>query len=448
MARHARARTLLLVAALTALSVLLPATQASAHVRVTLESPRDGARLDAMPAALVVAFSEPMRLADARARLTDSSGTLVTQGSLGAGAALATRGELPVPGGADAASYVLTVTAQGLDGHVVVATFAFVVGSGPLVREEGAVSPDDTFLVVGSAWLGRCATALGLVAAAGVGLWLFGRGSRDRRALRPEVVALGPVCGLAGILLALAAARGARGVDSYGQVLSSQSGRMMVLGGASWLLMWAALARWRTSSAGAARGGTAVVDDGPATGREARHVNAVLGLSVPLLLSVAGASHAATDGWALVTLFAAMTHAGAMATWFGGLAGVVLTHRTARDWLGATRWFATTATVSAVLALLSGTLLAVRLTGLDPAVLLSGYGAVLGAKVVLVGGLLLTALVTRSRVAAAHGGNEPGDGHRSALCPPCSAAALAVRRELGVGAAVLLTGALLGVLAS
>ncbi|MGL5863334.1 MAG: CopD family protein, partial [Phycicoccus sp.] len=417
--------------------------------RVTLESPRDGARLDAVPAVLVVGFSEPMRLADARARLTDSTGAPITEGPLGSGDGLASRGELPVPTSAGAASYVLTVTAEGLDGHVVVATFAFVVGTGPLVREEGAVAPDDTLLVVGSAWLGGVATALGLVASAGMTLWLLGRPRGERPAVRPEFVALGPVCGIAGLLLRLSAARGARGVDSYGQVLSSQSGRMMLLGGVSWVLLWAALARWATVPSGELRGGDGlVVDDRSGPGREALHLNVVLGLSVPLLLSVAGSSHAATDAWALVTLFAAMAHVGAMATWCGGLAVVVLTYRTARDWLGATRWFATTATVSAALALLSGTLLAVRLTGLDRAVLLSGYGVVLGVKVALVAGLLLTALVTRSHVARAHDGTNLGGDHHAALCPSCRAAALAVRRELGAGVAVLLTGTLLGVLAA
>ena len=437
MRRRAGAATCLLVAVLAGLAVLLTASPASAHVRVTLESPGDGARLEKAPTALVVGFSEPMRLADVRVRLTDSAGRAVVDGPLAGGGELGTRGRLAVPPGAGAASYVVSVTAQGLDGHVVVATFAFVVGQGPLVREEGAVAPDDALAVVGSSWLGGVATALGLVGAAGVGLWLLGPGRGSRRTLRPEVIALGPVCGIAGVLLKLSAARGARGVDSYGQVLASQSGRMMLLGGISWVLLWTALVRWRASG------------EAGSAGREALHQNVVLGLSVPLLLSVAGSSHAATDGWALVTLFAAMTHVGAMATWFGGLAGVALTHRSQRDWLGATRWFATTATVSAGLALLSGTLLAVRLTGgLDATVLVSSYGLVLAGKLALVALLLVAALRTRSRVRRAHRGDLAPEGHPPARCVPCRAAALAVRRELAAAAAVLVAGTLLSVLAA
>lgn len=430
-----RAAGWLLVVVLAALATLLPAAPASAHVRVTLESPRDGARLQQAPAALVVGFSEPTRLADARVRLTDSAGAPVASGALGPPGELGSVGRLAVPPDAGPASYVVTVTAQGLDGHVVVATFAFVVGEGPLVREEGAVAPDDGLAVVGAGWLGALATVVGLVVLAAVALGLL-RPRPGAARPGPAVLALGPVCGLVGVVLQLTAARGARGVESYAQVLSSQAGRMLVLRAVSWLLLLAALAWWSMFR-------------GPAGGRgEALRQNAVLGLSVPLLLSVAGSSHAASDGWALLTLLASMTHVAAMATWFGGLARLWVARREHPGWLGPARGFATVATVSAALAVLSGVVLAARLTeGFAVSSLVSGYGAVLGAKVALVVLLLGAALLTRNRVAAAHlgPGSGPEGGHGA--CPSCRSAGLAVRREVALAASVLVAGTLLSVLA-
>ncbi|MEO7268827.1 MAG: copper resistance protein CopC [Knoellia sp.] len=425
----------LLVAVVTSLVALLTAAPAAAHVRVDLQSPRDGARLQAVPETVEVALSEPVRLADVRVQVTDSAGVAVVDGVLGEPGELGSVGRLAVPPDAGPASYVVTVTAQGLDGHVILATFAFVVGEGPLVREQGAVAPDDGLVVVGAGWLGAMATVVGLVVFAAAALGLL-RAAPGAAPLSGAVLALGPVCGLVGGVLQLTAARGARGVDSYAQVLSSQAGRVLVLRCVSWLLLLGALTWWNR-------------DRGPRGGRqEAVRQNVVLGLSVPLLLSVAGSSHAASDGWALITLLASMTHVAAMATWFGGLVRLWVARREEPDWLGPARGFATVASVSAGLAVLTGVVLAARLTeGFAFSSLASGYGAVLGTKVALVLLLLMAALRTRNRVARAHlGAHAPGaDDHRA--CASCRAAGLAVRREVAVATSVLLAGTFLSVLA-
>lgn len=118
-----------------------------------------------------------------------------------------------------------------------------------------------------------------------------------------------------------------------------------------------------------------------------------------VLLTVAASSHGGTGQWALVTLVATMVHVGAMSVWLGGLSCLCVL--AARRRLAAVTdvelaRFSALARRCMLCLLGSGAVLTWRLTGLQPEVWVTPYGAALLVKLVLVALPMSCAIRTRA----------------------------------------------------
>lgn len=429
----AGARVRRVVAVLLGALLLLGAgaSGASAHTTIELLDPADGSRLAEAPSSLEVEFGEAIPLRDTAVRVALASGREVAEGPLVADdpdLPAHARGTFALPDDLGPGSYVVTVVAQGTDGHTVSNAFAFTVGDAPLVRTEGATSPNDAPALVLLTALAGFVTAAGLAA---VGLlyvasWCWPGAERHpllRSVVRAGVALL--AAGTAADLVVLVAAQ----QSSVGAVLGTQAGRLLLLRAVGVVLVVLAARGWvRTADrAGGARDG---------------RQNLLVLAALPLLLGVVGSSHAAGDPWSLVMLLAGCVHAAAAALWLGGLAWLWAASVDERTPAVAAGRFSRTALVCAATAVGTGVLLAYRLTqGGSWAVLTSGYGVVLGVKVVLVAVLLLLARRTHGRVAAARAEEDAGrDGAAGAvlaLAPARARLSAALRVECAAGVAVL-----------
>lgn len=137
MARRGVRRLLAAVAflAATLFSSVLLAPSAFAHATLSSSNPADGARLDAVPDQVELAFSEPVGLASGYLRVTDENGDQVDDGSPESdGGRVAVGLREDVADGSFLVSYRLIST----DSHPIAGALAFVVGDGPLVAATDA----------------------------------------------------------------------------------------------------------------------------------------------------------------------------------------------------------------------------------------------------------------------------------------------------------------------
>ncbi|MBM6405610.1 copper resistance protein CopC/CopD [Phycicoccus sp. CSK15P-2] len=417
---------------------------AHAHTRIELTSPRDGAHLEAPPAALQVAFSEPLPLRDTDVEVTSAAGEVLVSGPLTSDSTdpAVSSGTLDLPALSDG-SYLVTVAAQGPDGHSVRSVFAFAVGDAPVVRIEGGGSPSNGPVARALAALGALATGVGLV---GLGFgyvatWVWPGSTRSGRARVHTAAGAGAV--LLGAVLVVASMR-VEAYPSLGSIAATQAGRLLGLRMAAATAVLAAMIAWSRH-------------DEPDRPRSPNRQNALFAAAIPLLLGVVGSSHSAGDVWALMTLLVGMVHLGAVSLWIGGLAWLWLGARQREPDPEAAAAFSRTARNCAVVTLGTGSVLAYRLTdGLDVAALTSPYGAVLAAKLVFVAALVACAARTHRAVldlrrpaeAAPH--SVDGGGTATRVRPVhrrTAALRSALRREAAAGSVVLVLAALLTTLA-
>lgn len=377
-----------LAAALLTLGPLLlaGALPAHAHTRIEITEPADGARLTEAPAAVSVRFEEPISLRDTAVRVAMASGRTVTTGALTSQDTnpTATLGRLPL-GALDRGSYIITVTAKGLDGHVVTQTSAFTVGDAELVRTEGTFSTSDSPVVRGTAVVASILTSLSIIAFGAVLILTWCRPTPSA-SVSSRAATIGLATGVIGALMEGTSLSLAQSAD-VGQVLATQSGRLV-------LLRLVGVACTYAACLHSARVGRDPDRLGAAQ-------NWILGASVPFLLAVVGSSHAAGDGWNLVTLVIAMVHLGAVSVWVGGIALLTWAAFRGTNPAPLASSFSRTARVAAVTTLVSGAILAVRLTDIGAReIVFSSYGLVLAVKLALVVALVLTARATHRVVMA------------------------------------------------
>lgn len=381
------------VVVLAALAVVvLAVAPASAHAVLVDSDPSEGATLDEPPAEVVLQFDEPVEVVGSGLRVHDEDAERVDEGLTRDGAegtiAVALPDDLPDGG------YLVVYRVISQDSHPLSGVIGFTVGEG-VGEVADAVAVDllgeDTLAGVARAAL-RGLGYLGTLLAAGSVAFLLGIARRDddrRRARRVGAAAAG--IALAATVLALPvqtmAVAGAGPLEALGPTANVET-----LGssfGESWLLRVAALVLlvplvWRGRPDWALLGAT---------------------VAAPASYLLKGHTRSMDPTWLLMAGDA--VHLAAGAVWLGGLVLLALTVRARAvddDPAGAARLVSrfSTAALGTVIALtVSGTAMAWALVRTPDALVSTGYGWTLLAKLTLVALAVAIAAYNRTRLVPA-----------------------------------------------
>ncbi|MDP9793491.1 methionine-rich copper-binding protein CopC [Catenuloplanes nepalensis] len=174
-------RRMLAAALAMTVAVLVPAAPAFAHNRLTSSVPAEGARLDAVPAEIVLEFAESLNPTYTQLIVTDAAKARVAVSDPAVDGGKATITFTGTPGDG---VYTVAYRVVSKDGHPVQGSYAFTVGTGaPAVAASNPAAPvvaDAPPAAGGSSPAGVIVlVALVVVAVAGgaVAFWL----SRRRR---------------------------------------------------------------------------------------------------------------------------------------------------------------------------------------------------------------------------------------------------------------------------
>ena len=411
---------------------VVTAGPASAHASLVSTDPREGARVEQVPAAVTLTFSEGVSLGAGYARVLGSGGGRVDAGTASVDGDVLT---IPLRTGLPDDGYLVTYRVISADSHPVAGAFSFVVGNGDLVAVGAADEGDRTNAVVGvvlplSRWIGFA----GLALAVGVPLlallcWPGGWGSPRLRRMATG----GAVAVAAGALLSFlfqgpyAAASGPGSVFDptlLRATLDSEAGRALLVRIGCALALAAVLRPvWRRGEA-------------PSAGR----VGAAGILAAGVVLSTAAIGHPVAGPWPGLAIAVTVVHVAAMAAWLGGLAGLlaaVLRPEVPADDVAAVVPRYSRIAFAAVTALVvSGTVQAVREVESPTALFATAYGWVLVAKLVLVAVVLAAAGVSRVWVQQRLGVRRARPGGRRSL----TAHAFSAEADDGVQAAAAARG--------
>jgi copper transport protein len=448
------ARRLVAVVLLAGLWLLASGTATQAHAVLRSSDPADGASLDRAPRQVTLTFTERPEPRLSTVQVLDADGRPVQAGK--AGPVPGQPFQLQVPLGAlpDGTYTVAWRTVSRDDGHVSGGSFAFGVGvAAPAAGTQGAAGPEATTpppspLATAGRWLLYCGLAL-LLGATVTGLVVY---DRQLPAGGRPLLLVGAGLAVVGLVARVAAERAVVGA-SLADLLASDTGRNL-----AWLAA-GVLASATAAGLLAARirqpdgpDREAVADAGQArpSGGVGRGWLAAVGLTAAAAmgLQVLAGHAAAPSGLRPVNLVAQWLHLLAAGVWAGGLVWLLtglLSHPRTPSQSGAASRDATVDRVQAVirfsrLALPVVAVLAV--TGLNRALDLAGgwsgltrtgFGRVLGLKLLLFAGLLVLAARNRYRLLPALTGPQ---GRLGAL-------RRSVTAEIGLVAAVLLAAALL-----
>ena len=141
---------------------VVTAGPASAHASLVSTDPGEGARVEQVPAAVTLTFSEGVSLGAGYARVLGSGGGRVDAGTASVDGDVLT---IPLRTGLPDDGYLVTYRVISADSHPVAGAFSFVVGNGDLVAVGAADEGDRTNAVVGvvlplSRWIGFAGLAL------------------------------------------------------------------------------------------------------------------------------------------------------------------------------------------------------------------------------------------------------------------------------------------------
>lgn len=305
---------------------------------------------------------------------------------------------------------------SAVDGHASDGSFAFGVRASPagVAASAGATASRSSGFEVFARWVFLLG-ALALIGGTVAGVARFGGSSGSDLAL----AAAGWATAAVGLVLLAEAQRVSAG-SSIGELLGSSVGEALLWRAAALAAAGLALlAAWRL----------------PGSRRPALLAAALAGLG--LVVAHVEAGHAAAGGWpATVAISVQVVHFAAAGVWFGGLAALLLGFRGAAAGAReeAVRRFATIALAALVVVAATGVLRAVDELPSWGALLDSGYGRAVLAKLVLLA--LIVAIAARNRP-----GRAPvGPGGLGALRRRS-------RVELGVAVVAIAAAALLGTLA-
>jgi len=390
---------------------VVTALPAAAHATLVSTDPGEGARLESVPGAVTLQFSEGVSLGAGYARVLGADGERVDTGAAAVQDSVLT---IPLRDGLGDDGYLVTYRVVSADSHPISGAYSFVVGDGELVPTAGAGAEDPTDPVVAAAlpasrWLGYAGLALAVgVPVLALLCWPGGWASdRLRRLALWGGVAVGVSAVLSFLLQGPYTAGSGLGSVLDPSLLSATGssvtgwtllGRAVLAGG----LVLALLPVWRRGS--------------PPSGAETTAAGL---LAVGLVVATAAIGHPVAGSWPGLAVVVATVHAAGMAVWLGGLAGllaVVLRPATSGEELAGvlTPW--SRLAFGAVVALVvTGTVQAVREVESPTALFATTYGWVLIAKLILVAVLLAAAGVSRVWVQQRLGVRHARPGGRRTL---------------------------------
>ena len=422
-----------------ALAVVCCAT-AQAHAVLERTTPSQGATLRSQPASVAFYFDESVEASFGAVRVVDANGQDVQTGEVfrpqdhSDAVAIGLRPDLPD------GSYTATYRVLSADSHPVAGGFVFSIGeptagggeSVSAVLDQGGSGGATSVAFWADRWLGYLAIGLGvgallfgvlvgrpaLAAVAGAGSdWTEAVGGLARRLRR--LIAASIAVGLAASLLALPLeVANVSGVSFWsaldpeliGEITSTRFGTVLLARAAAWALLGVVLAVVVSTQAApllrrVQLGATGVVPTArvPALALVAAGVPAAF-----LVLSPALAGHATTQSPEALLLPSDVIHVAAMTLWLGGLASLVIalpaatralaTADRTRLLLASLSRFSPLA-LGAVIALgVTGTIQAVIEVGSVPALVDTGFGRAVLAKIVLLSILIGLGAANRRRL--------------------------------------------------
>lgn len=380
-ARSARARRRLgLAAALSAVLLAAGATPAFAHATLQSTTPSQGSRVATEPASVSLHFSEAVGFNDRSIEVLDPAGRRVDRGSVyhphGDGSTVAA----DLRPGLPKASYAVVWHVVSADSHPISGTFSFGLGV-PAGSAPATSAGDPTVQALDAVFrfLGYLGTVLllgGLVFL----LVLWPQGAARPRARRLLVAGW---AGSAISTLALYLLEGPYGSglglgdlvsgSLLAQTFATTYGKLLLL---RLLVLGIAGSVARAPQEPERR-------DGDARAGSLPRLDLIV-LAVLLVFSYAAAGHAGQGSWALLATLLDATHLVAASTWLGGLAVLayaVLPAEPRAVLLRVLPRWSRTAMIAVAVLVLTGSYQAWREIGSVPALLATGYGRLVLAKV-------------------------------------------------------------------
>ncbi|SFW72168.1 copper resistance CopC/CopD family protein [Amycolatopsis australiensis] len=293
------------------------ATEASAHVEIVSSAPGDGARLSAAPSLVSVTLSENIGIQPGSIKVVDLSGNQVDSGPVFQPGDVAEQLAVRLKPGLPDGSYLVEYAFVSADSHPVRGTFAFVVGTGPLVTSAGAVSaatgtdPGVDFVSTAVRWLAY----VGVVLLGGLAFVVLCRPAArtDRSARRLLKAGAGLVAATAAAAFVLqgpyAAGRNLEAVFDTGllaDTLRVAYGKLLLLRLAAVAVLAGLLPR--------------LLRPGLPDRLRSRYENSAMVTGFLVLLTFSATGHPVTDPVMFVSVSADLVHFGAIAVWAGGLA--------------------------------------------------------------------------------------------------------------------------------
>jgi copper transport protein len=422
-----------------AASLLAPAA-AQAHAVLERTSPSQGADLGHQPDHVAFFFDESVEASFGAVRVFNRDGEQVETGAVyrpgGESDGVAVRLESDLPNG----TYTATYRVISADSHPVSGGFVFSIGTpsaagGTSVAQ--VLDDDSTGRVTATAfwadrWVGYGAMgiaigalmfllyawrpALSRTAGAG-GAWI--EASRSFAARFRTVLGAAIVAGLVTSLVAIPLQGATAGGTTFWaaldegvlrEVAGTRFGTEMLIRAAAWIGLAAVLVLAATRGRMPALRPAQLGATGTALNRTAGPVW-MIAAAIPvalLLISPALAGHAATQSPSGLLFPADVVHVTAMSAWFGGLCVLVFTLPVAtgaldppdrsRLLLAALTRFSTIALVSVIALAASGTVQAVVEVGSVPALVTTGFGRLVVAKVLLLATLIGLGASNRQRL--------------------------------------------------
>lgn len=374
------------------------ASPASAHAALVRTTPAQGSVLGTAPTLVALSFSEPIRLVPGKTQVIGPDGARINAGDPTVAGTV-----LNVPFRAAAhplGSYLVSYRVISADGHPVAGGFVFAIGA-PSQTAPPQAKPAGTTVVDAAIRIAKFIGYAGLVLLVGPVLvltMLWPRRLRRRAATRLAWIGAGLVglSTLSALWLEAPYSSGVAIFDVSGSqvraVLASQFG-VVLLARLAVLVAVAAMLTRVTAGRG---------------GRPRRYLASVLGALGLLTWPLAG--HPGASPVPAVTVIAGTVHVAAMAVWLGGLVmlvGFLFRHATERElrvilpaW---SRW----ATLAVTWLVLAGLVQALVEVGTPPALVDTGYGQLVMAKVALLSAVLAAAAYAR-RAVRRHADGQPG----------------------------------------
>ncbi|MGH9034445.1 MAG: copper resistance CopC/CopD family protein [Acidimicrobiia bacterium] len=385
-------RRALVVVALVALGLVLPAAPAFAHAQLLSTAPVNGTAMAAAPSQILLRFSEAVQVSQAGVRVFDADAERITTETARHARGKAEEVVLPLPD-LDKGLYVVTWRVTSADSHPIHGAFTFRVGPVPasagndqdLARQLLAADGGDTavgavYAVLRFLAYGSLVLLVGTLAFLAL-IWPAGRKvARARRLVgwTGAVLAVSTAVGIPtqalyanGLAFSELSSVGGHLFDTrFGQVWGVRLLLLVVLA-----VVLVAFRRWADRSADDAAPPPGLLVAGALT-------------AAGLLLTPGLAGHAATRDMVPLAVASDLVHLGSVSLWLGGLVclvACVLPRRLADELSAVVPRFSRLAMVAVAAILVTGLFQGWREVGSKDALTTTTYGRLLLIKFVLFG---------------------------------------------------------------